>query len=617
MKKRLCAIFLIICMLMPLFAFAQSTDQIQTEVDIEMDGLTVIRNHQTVIEGKQKISMDYPTFETEDETLKQLLDSRITQLMLAMRKIGQMSSDEADYAQGKQDMIRGGYFANNDFPNILSIEASVRNQAANASTYETALIYGIFDLQNKRSVAVNELFVESKEDVEATIKDIAFAKATELGIQLNDIADGSAMPMPGSYYITSSHFRCIYAAGVISTNGVTIDSTWDELSLTQSSLLTSEAAQLPEQADEPLDEVQEDEPVFNDYEEMELEELDEVQTQEPSVTQDPVVTQESLVTQEPVITQEPIVDAIQEPQAAATLDPGFALPAVITPTPMPLAASDAVIVDVLTHGLWKELGTDGRVYYQFTEDGKLLTVSVSDYTVTEGNIQSSIMNGELEIGSDSAFTLREADAAAKGYVLNRQGEAVAPEEFVTPSPTPVPTPTPTPSPSPSPSPTPTLSPYEVARSQAPNLAALSDVAFKNIQTEKVYTAPDADAYRASKAQVTTDETVSIYGVEGDWALVAYSIGDGSRGRIGYIDAASLEDVENVAHLGFASIPITLTKSAKSTDDPINGKTTFVKLSEGTEVTLLAFMGNDWAYIETMYKEKVCRLFIPQAALMEE
>lgn len=51
---------------------------------------------------------------------------------------------------------------------------------------------------------------------------------------------------------------------------------------------------------------------------------------------------------------------------------------------MQLAGNDAITVDVLTHGLWKPLGTDGEVYYQFTADGKLLTVTVTDYTVTDG-----------------------------------------------------------------------------------------------------------------------------------------------------------------------------------------------------------------------------------------
>ena len=119
---------------------------------------------------------------------------------------------------------------------------------------------------------------------------------------------------------------------------------------------------------------------------------------------------------------------------------------------MPLAGNDAITVDVLTHGLWKPLGTDGEVYYQFTADGKLLTVTVTDYTVTDGVLASGVLNGTLDIGSDSAFTLHGENGELSGYVLNRQGESVAPEEFVTPTPTPVPTPTPSPTPTPTPTP---------------------------------------------------------------------------------------------------------------------------------------------------------------------
>ncbi|MEG0742359.1 MAG: hypothetical protein RR521_09005, partial [Clostridia bacterium] len=296
-------------------------------------------------------------------------------------------------------------------------------------------------------------------------------------------------------------------------------------------------------------------------------------------------------------------------------------PPVITPTPMPVAGNDAIIVDVLTHGLWKPLGTDGETYYQFTADGKLLTVNVSSYTMNEGVLASDAMSGTVDIGSDSAFTLRTDSGAPMGYVLNRAGEAVAPEEFVTPSPTPVPTPTPSPTPvptlAPTPAPTPTLSPYEQALLQAPSLATLSDASFEKAKTFKVYSAPDEKSFRDSKAQVTTDETVKIYGVVDHWVLVSYSIGNGSRGRLGYIEDSTLLNPDSVAKLALVSLPMTLTKNAEATDDPLNGKGTITKLKKGDSVTLLAFMGSEWAYVETTYESKLCRLFIPQAALMEE
>ena len=41
----------------------------------------------------------------------------------------------------------------------------------------------------------------------------------------------------------------------------------------------------------------------------------------------------------------------------------------------------------------------------------------------------------------------------------------------------------------------------------------------------------------------------IYGVENGWVLVSYTIGNGSRGRIGYIKNTTLADAENVVEAG--------------------------------------------------------------------
>lgn len=311
------------------------------------------------------------------------------------------------------------------------------------------------------------------------------------------------------------------------------------------------------------------------------------------------------------------------PAAPASLPP---LSSVVTPTPMPVAGEDADLVALLTQGLWKKLGTEGDVYYQFTADGKLLTIQVSPYTVTDGELSSDALAGTVEAGG-TAFTLVQADGQPVGFVLNRAATAVPVAEFVTPSPTPAPTPTATPSPSPvptvtatpspTPAPTPTLSPYELAADTAPTLAVLGDASFAKRQTLKVYSAPDEGSYRNSQAQVTTDETVQIFGVTGEWVLVSYKIGNGSRGRIGYIANTTLADADNVAQLAFVSVPLKLTKKASATDDPLAGKGKLFDLKKDAQVTLLAFLGADWAYVETTYKDKPCRVFIPRAALMAE
>ena len=162
---------------------------------------------------------------------------------------------------------------------------------------------------------------------------------------------------------------------------------------------------------------------------------------------------------------------------------------------------------------------------------------------------------------------------------------------------------------------PTLTPYEQARQLAPDLAPLVSASFEKARTLKVYAAPGENAWTADGAQVTTDESVAIYGVENGWVLVSYAIGNGTRGRIGYIEDFTLRDAENVAQIRFAAVPIALTRNAEGTDDPLRGRGTIASLEAGDEVTLLAFLGDEWAYVQTVLDDKVCRLFIPRTAVM--
>ncbi|MDD3214150.1 MAG: hypothetical protein PHY64_12315, partial [Eubacteriales bacterium] len=92
---------------------------------------------------------------------------------------------------------------------------------------------------------------------------------------------------------------------------------------------------------------------------------------------------------------------------------------------------------------------------------------------------------------------------------------------------------------------------------------------------------------------------------------------GSRGRIGYIGTDTLANADTVAKLNFTDISITLTKNASATDDPLLGKDELFSLKKGSTVTLLAFLGIDWAYIETTYQGDTCRAFIPRSALISE
>jgi hypothetical protein len=154
--------------------------------------------------------------------------------------------------------------------------------------------------------------------------------------------------------------------------------------------------------------------------------------------------------------------------------------------------------------------------------------------------------------------------------------------------------------------------------EAPNLQPISDAAFGEIKTMKVYSAPSEAAFRNDGAQVDTNSNVDIYGITHDgWVLVYYPIGNGSRGRVGYIRSDTLENPAALGQLAFCSIPMTLNRKVKGTEDPLIGQALSIELDKGEEVTLLAFMGEDWAYVETTRDKLQYRCFIPQKALMTE
>ena len=148
--------------------------------------------------------------------------------------------------------------------------------------------------------------------------------------------------------------------------------------------------------------------------------------------------------------------------------------------------------------------------------------------------------------------------------------------------------------------------------------AISDASFAEIKTMKVYSAPSEAAYRNENAQVDTNDKVDIYGTTHDgWVLVYYPIGNGARGRMGYISNETVAHPGSIEKLAFSSIDIQLTQKASGTEDPLRGKATSLKLKKGDTVTLLAFLDEEWAYVETTRDDKPYRFFIPQKALMTE
>lgn len=680
--KRVLALLTTLCLLGS-SAMAESLPEPTQTLKLEKDGLQVFQNETASETGTLVIQMDYPTFAGEDAALTEYLDQTITQPLLKLARTDLTSDASGAYDDGAKDNVRMGFTASMDFAGILSVEASVSNRSADRAVNEMLFFYRMIDLSAQKELSIYDLFTEPRDAVDSALRSAVFSIEQAQGLAI--VSDASQVPAPNSYYLSTAAFRCLFAAGAVSEKACVVDIPWDQLNLTLSDVMTGgDAAPTAEDSADASDDSENDpadvavsdgeltgdallttllandwavnddtlrfqadgaiiDPVdgdalFTDYELVDgylsLDDADRP-GQGVTVTRDGNTLRMTFDTETSDYTTLDLVPAgtadSTSPVASAdnaaqqTVPTAPPAPAdVTTPTPMPVTGDDATVMDFLTAGLWKPLGTDGNTYYQFTADGKLLTVEISDYALSDGNLSSDALAGDVSLGGNT-FTLTMEDGTQVAYVLNRTATAIAPEEFVTaspsptpgPTPTPSPAPTPSPTPSPTPEPTPTLSPYEIAAQTAPSLAALGDATFEKRQTFKVYSAPDTKSYRDSKAQVTTDETVSIFGVTGDWVLVGYSIGNGSRGRIGYIGIDTLNDAENVAQLSFADIDIKLTKKAAATDDPLNGKSTLFSISKDESVKLLAFLGTDWAYVETQYKGKVCRVFIPRASLIAE
>lgn len=681
--KRVLALLMALCLLGS-SAMAESLPEPTQTLKLEKNGLQVFQNEIATETGTLVIQMDYPTFTGEDTALTDYLDQTITQLLLKLARTDLTSTASSAYDDGAKDNVRMGFAASMDFAGILSVEASVSNRSADRTVNEMLFFYRMIDLATQQELSIYDLFTEPRDTVDSTLRSAVFSIEQAQGLAI--VSDASQVPAPNSYYLSASAFRCLFAAGAVAEKACVVDIPWDQLSLTPSAVMTgSDAAPTADanadapadtetdpadaavsdgeltgdallatllandwtvnddtlrfQADGSIIDPADGDALFTAYELVDgylfLDDADRP-GQGVTVTTDGNNLRLTFDTEtSDYTTLDLLPDAAADQTAsgdtADTAAPQQAIPTapsapvdVTTPTPMPVTGDDATAMDFLTAGLWKPLGTDGDTYYQFTADGKLLTIEVSAYSLSDGSLSSDALAGDVSLGGNT-FTLTMEDGTQVAYVLNRTATAVAPEEFVTATPTPTPGPTPTPSPiptpsptpSPTPEPTPTLSPYEIAVQTAPSLATLGDATFEKRQTFKVYSSPDTKSYRDSKAQVTTDETVSIFGVTGDWVLVGYSIGNGSRGRIGYIGIDTLNDAANVAQLSFADIEIKLTKKAAATDDPLNGKGTLFSIGKDESVKLLAFLGTDWAYVETQYKGKVCRVFIPRSSLIAE
>ena len=142
------------------------------------------------------------------------------------------------------------------------------------------------------------------------------------------------------------------------------------------------------------------------------------------------------------------------------------------------------------------------------------------------------------------------------------------------------------------------------------------IKFTSNKKYAVYSAPDDKSLRASnsKAAVSTNDWIQVFGQEDDWILIQYAI-DSNHYRFGYIPAKALPKKASVRQLGFDAIQAYTTSSVTVTDDPLYSQSTLIALPDGCRVTWLATMG-EWAYIESSTGDYL-RGFVPAAALRTE
>ena len=142
------------------------------------------------------------------------------------------------------------------------------------------------------------------------------------------------------------------------------------------------------------------------------------------------------------------------------------------------------------------------------------------------------------------------------------------------------------------------------------------VSFTSNQTYPVYSAPDSKSIRGAKsrARVSTNGWIQVFGSEGDWILVQYDITD-THNRIGYIYKNALPADVTVPELNLTSIPSVVHYDVEVTDDPLVSRTPLARLTENSKVTCLGTMG-EWTYIEAEADEEWLRGFVPSACLYE-
>lgn len=138
------------------------------------------------------------------------------------------------------------------------------------------------------------------------------------------------------------------------------------------------------------------------------------------------------------------------------------------------------------------------------------------------------------------------------------------------------------------------------------------------KTVPVYTYPDSKAPRAAsgKAAVSLNDTVAVFGRQGDWLMVHYQPSDGKH-RTGWVRAdanAALQDAARYSMpLAFEQITDVVQKKTTLMDDPINAEGTLCTLQKSAKVTILARKAPLY-YVEATVKNKTYRGYVESSAL---
>ncbi len=145
-----------------------------------------------------------------------------------------------------------------------------------------------------------------------------------------------------------------------------------------------------------------------------------------------------------------------------------------------------------------------------------------------------------------------------------------------------------------------------------SLAQPQEIEFSSNKKYPVYSAPGTDTLRGAsgKAAMSTNDWVQVFGRENNWILVQYDISS-DKMRFGYISSDSLPKGVSVPELSFLYLPVHLSARCSLTDDPLNSGSV-LGTPDSQDVTFLAWLGNDWAYVETTIGGVRTRGFVPAA-----